>query len=140
MCALRVGKKSDNMALYSINNQELRHVTIYKDLCITISNNLGFTCILIPYVKKIYMIINRIFPCFVEYNYLYLLKAYVTYIKPILDYNYSIWNPGNIFFSNFNSIEKVQGILRSCYFIIVFNLPIFSYNNLFFKYCQCSSS
>ena len=41
----------------------------------------------------LHMIINRIFRCFISTNYIYLLKSYITYIRPILEHNSSICNP-----------------------------------------------
>ena len=38
----------------------------------------------------------------------YLVKAYTTYIRPLFEYGYSIWNPGKYFFGLNKLIEKVQ--------------------------------
>ena len=54
------------------------------------------------------MISNLICRCFITNNNYYLVKAYTTYIRPLLEYGYSIWNPGKDFIGLNKLIEKVQ--------------------------------
>ena len=58
--------------------------------------------------SKAYVISNIIFRCFTTNNSYYLVKAYTTYIRPLLEYGSSIWNPGNDFSGLKKLIEKVQ--------------------------------
>ena len=54
------------------------------------------------------MISNIIFSCFTTNNSYYLVKAYTTYIRPLLEYGYSIWKPGKDVIGLNKLIEKVQ--------------------------------
>ena len=49
-----------------------------------------------------------IFRCFETTNYRFILKWYISYARPILEYKSSIWNPHGIYIGNSNLIEKVQ--------------------------------
>ena len=54
------------------------------------------------------MISNIIFRCFTTNNSYYLVEAYTTYIRPLLEYGSSIWKSGNDYIGLNKLIEKVQ--------------------------------
>ena len=54
------------------------------------------------------MISNIICKCFITNNSYYLVKAYTTYIRPLLKYGSSIWNQGKDCIGLNKLIEKVQ--------------------------------
>ena len=56
---------------------------------------------------KAHLIINRLFRCFITNDYIYLLKAYISYVRPIVESDSSVWNPDN-FICNSNNIENIQ--------------------------------
>ena len=58
--------------------------------------------------SKAFNILNIIFRCFIINDYCYLTKAFITYVRPLLEYNSCIWNPSNIYVGLKNKIEKVQ--------------------------------
>ena len=39
------------------------------------------------------MLINRICRCFITNDYVFFVQAYISYVRLILEYNSSIWNP-----------------------------------------------
>ena len=40
---------------------------------------------------KAHLIINRLFRCFITNDYIYLLKAYLSYVRPIVESDSSVW-------------------------------------------------
>ena len=40
------------------------------------------------------MVSNIILRCFITTDYRYILKAYITYVMPLIEYGSSVWNPG----------------------------------------------
>ena len=54
------------------------------------------------------MISNIICRCFITNNSYYLVTSYTTYIRPLIEYGSSIWNPGKYFIGLNKLIEKVQ--------------------------------
>ena len=56
---------------------------------------------------KAHLIINRLFRCFITNNYIYLLNAYLSYVRPIMESDSSVKNPDN-FICNSNNIENIQ--------------------------------
>ena len=42
-----------------------------------------------------------------QWLYIYLLKAYLLYFRPIVESESSVWNPEN-FICNYNNIENIQ--------------------------------
>ena len=56
---------------------------------------------------KAHLIINRLLICFITNDYIYLLKAYLSYVHPIVESDSSVWNPDNLI-CNSNNIENIQ--------------------------------
>ena len=65
-------------------------------------------------------------------DYCYLTKAFITYVRPLLEYNSCIWNPSNIYleyiFRPTNKIEKVQRTFTKRLFYIC-SIPYTNYEN-----------
>ena len=92
---------------YFINDFELPIHTSFKDLGITFNDNMSGNTHINTICTKAYLIINRLFRCFITNDYIYLLKAYLSYVRPIVESDSSIWNPDN-FICNSNNIETIQ--------------------------------
>ena len=58
---MRVRKNNENIALYTINDHELLYKTSYKEINITISNNLSFKYKINIICMKANMMMNCIF-------------------------------------------------------------------------------
>ena len=79
----------------------------FKDLGITFNDNMSFNTHINTICIKAHLIINRLFRYFITNDYIYLLKAYLSYVRPIMESDSSIWNPDN-FIYNSNNIENIQ--------------------------------
>ena len=99
--------KSD-ISFYSVNNNLIPKYSNFRDLGIVFENNIKFNIHINNICSKAYVISNIIFRCFITNNSCYLVKAYTTYIRPLLEYGYSIWNTSTDFIRLNKLIEKVQ--------------------------------
>ena len=97
-----------NTHSYTINNIQLNSLTEFKDLGRIFNTKLTFDTHINQMCSKAFNILNIIFRCFIINDYCYLTKAFITYFRPLLEYNYCIWNPSNIYVGLKNKIEKVQ--------------------------------
>jgi len=73
----------------SISDTPLPVVASYRDLGITVSSNLYITDI----VRKAHQRAYMIFRCFVSQNIDLLVRAFITYVRPLLEYNSAVWSP-----------------------------------------------
>ena len=106
-CAFMSIGKSD-ISFYSLNNTLIPKYSNFRDLGIVFDDNIKFNIHINNICSKAYVISNIIVRCFTTNNSYYLVKAYSTYIRPLLDYVSSIWNPGKDFIGLNKLIEKVQ--------------------------------
>ena len=70
-----------------------RPSVLIRDLGITYDCNLRFNDYIEGIVKKAFMRTNLLFRAFVSGNVLILTRAYLTYIRPIVEYCTHIWSP-----------------------------------------------
>ena len=77
-----------------------------KDLGIIIDQNLHFDEHIKEITKKAYCRSNLIYRSFVTKNRNLLVKAFITYVRPILEYNSPVWSPHLI--KDITSLESVQ--------------------------------
>jgi len=92
---------------YSMGHDVTSHETQCKDLGVVITNSLSFTqhniC---ECTTKAHRRANSILRCFVSRDNGLLVRAFVTYVRPILEYNSIIWSPSLV--RDTEQLEKVQ--------------------------------
>ena len=100
--------KSD-ISLYLLNNTLIPNYSNFRDLGIVFDDNIKFNIHINNICRKAYVISNINCRCFITHNSYYLVKAYTTYIRPLvlLEYGSSIWNPGKYSIGLNKLIEKV---------------------------------
>ena len=91
---------------FSINNTTLPIVTSYPDLGITITSDLSPSSHIDRIVLKAHQRANIIHRCFVSRNVDLLVRAFITYVRPLLEYNSVTWSPHLKY--DIERIEKVQ--------------------------------
>ena len=89
-----------------IADQLLTSTTSLTDLGIKFDNNLKFNDYIQDIVNRAYQRSNLIFRCFLSKDTNSLVRAYKTYVRPLLEYNSVVWSPSQI--CHINSIEAVQ--------------------------------
>ena len=98
--------KDRTVEQFSINNSPLPIVTSYPDLGITITNDLSPSSHIDRFVSKAHQRANIIHRCFVSRNEDLLVRAFITYVRPVLEYNSVTWSPHLKY--DIERIEKVQ--------------------------------
>ena len=91
---------------YSVNDFTLSFKSEVVDLGITISEDLSYKTHISNIVSKAYSRQSILFRGFVTRDLLFMRKAFVTYIRPIVEYDTPLWNPTEIYLIDL--IESVQ--------------------------------
>jgi hypothetical protein len=92
--------------LYFINGTATPCQNSYVDLGVTIDSKLSFEAHINNIVSKARQRITILFRGFVTRNLYIMRQAFVTYIRPILEYNGIVWNPRLIHLTDL--VENVQ--------------------------------
>jgi hypothetical protein len=91
---------------YSMGQTEISTVDSVKDLGVTISADLRFSLHVANITKQAFQRLNLIFRTFCSRDVDCLVKAYITYVRPLLEYDTVVWSP--FLLGDISSIEKVQ--------------------------------
>ena len=102
---LHIGKKNPKHE-YSINNVVIRTVESARDLGVIVDSLLSFDGHIDSIVKRAYIRIGILFKGFVTRDVHVLKQAYVTFIRPTLEYASVVWSPYKL--KHINAIEKIQ--------------------------------
>ena len=105
-----MSSKGNEISSYSINGVQLNYSNTYTDLGVIINHNLSFNDHIDNIIRKAYRMINIIFRVFRCNKHVPLTLAYMSYVRPVLEYASSLWNPSITFRTNGNStkLELVQ--------------------------------
>jgi len=102
---LSIGKRQD-ITQYYVNGTELPCLSHCRDLGVTITSDLSPSLHIQQITTKAHQCANSILRCFVSGNVTLLVRAFVAYIRPILEYNSVTWSP--YLKQEIMMIEKVQ--------------------------------
>ena len=102
---LHIGKGNVSHPFF-INGSPLPVVNSSRDFGITITSTLLFADHITNIVAKAHQRANMIHRCFVSRNTTLLVGAFVTYVRPLFEYNSVIWSPHHK--GDTLSIEQVQ--------------------------------
>ena len=91
---------------YNVNGVALPNCTGVRDLGVYINNRLKYNEHVDVITAKARQRVGLLFKCFVTRDALTLTKAYVTYVRPILEYASVIWNSNSVIL--LHKIESVQ--------------------------------
>ena len=103
---MHVGSKLPARYNYSVCSVIIKPSVLIRDLGITYDCNLRFTDYIDGIVKKAFMRTNLLFRAFVSGNVHILTRAYLTYIRPIVEYCTYIWSPHQAYL--IDKIERIQ--------------------------------
>ena len=81
-------------------------VALANDLGVTVDEQLHFTKHINIIARKAHTRCSLILKCFQSKNVDCLLRAYLTYVRPTLEYNSPVWNPH--FVKDIRTLESVQ--------------------------------
>ena len=82
-----------DVADYYIGKSQLSRVDVCRDLGITVTSDLSSSQHINEIVNKAHQRANHIIRCFVSGNTRVLVRAFIVYVRPILEYNSVIWSP-----------------------------------------------
>jgi hypothetical protein len=105
-------KPQPTLRNYFIDGILISQQDSYVDLGITISKNLSFDAHISDIVSKARQRVSILFRGFLSRNTSTMRQAFITYIRPILQYNSIIWNPSHKYL--IDSIEHVQRNFTKC--------------------------
>jgi hypothetical protein len=98
--------RNNQNCIYYFNGSPLRSAFELKDLGVNIDSDLSFDRHISNLIGKAYSRIGLLFRGFVSRNLSLLKRAYICYVRPILEYATQVWSP--YLLKHINSIEAVQ--------------------------------
>ena len=104
-CVLNIGTEITAPRL-SLNNCPLSVLTQTRDLGIIVSDNLSPTAHVMDIVSKAHRRSALILRAFTSQDVKLLIRAYIVYVRPLLEHNTVIWSP--YFVKDIEAIERVQ--------------------------------
>jgi hypothetical protein len=102
---LQLGSSNKHF-VYNINNSVLPNVLEARDLGILVDSDLKFNRHICYIATKAHQRASLILRCFKSRDTNMLFKAFITYVRPLLEYNCQIWSP--CYVSLVAKIESVQ--------------------------------
>ena len=105
-CKLLVVGKPDEHVSFNFEGTSIMHTNSIKDLGIWISHDLKWKTHVNKISSNAYLRANHILRSFCSSNVWTLMKAYKTYVRPMLEYGTEIWSPYLI--EDKTRIERVQ--------------------------------
>ena len=102
---LNIGKCVPSTTI-SIDGALLPYVTSCRDLGITVTSDLTPSVHVNNIIVKAHQRANAIHRCFISRNVELLVRAYLVYVRPLLEYNSPVWSPYLMY--DIQAIEHVQ--------------------------------
>ena len=93
---------------YSINNVGLSHINNFKDFGITFNSKYNFNMHITIITNNAKRSSNIILRCFLTQNHNNYIIAFKSYVRPLLEYAYTLWNPYRCGLNNNELIKNVQ--------------------------------
>ena len=103
---LQFGSSKHDWPMYFIWDKFIAPSDLIRDLGITYDSKLCFHDYINEIVGRAYQRVNLLFRSFVSRNVSLLTRAFLTYVRPILEYCTSIWSPHQSYL--IDKIERVQ--------------------------------
>jgi hypothetical protein len=107
MCEVKNSKIYPNTHVYMMDNHCLSCVDSVRDLGVIIDNRLKFDKHISLITRKALLRSRLILKCFNSRDRSLLVKAYCTYVRPLLEYCNVVWSPHHQYL-----IDKIEGVQR----------------------------
>ncbi len=110
---LTVGKAESGS--YEIDKQPLPNLETVSDLGVSVDCSLSFSVHVSNIVSKAHQSLSVLFRCFVTHDLSALVLAYSCYVRPILEYACTVWNPvlhRRSSLGCLSSIDKIESVQR----------------------------
>ena len=97
----------DNLgSCFSLDNQIITRSGLVKDLGVHVDSDLSFAPHIRDIVSRAKQRSSLIFRCFLSHNIINLKRAFITYIRPLVEFASQVWSPSLV--GLINEIESVQ--------------------------------
>jgi hypothetical protein len=103
---LELGNKNNLSRNYTLNDTNISKASACKELGVIFDNKLSFTPHINVIVSRAHARASLIHKCFLSTDRATLVRAFITYMRPILEYASSIWSPYHL--TDVRKIEAVQ--------------------------------
>jgi hypothetical protein len=100
-----IGNRNNDVT-FTLGSEDLTAVKQVKDLGVNIKNDCNFNCHVDQITARAHARANLIHKCFVSKDTNTLVKAFTTYVRPLLEYASCVWSPCSIV--NIKKVESVQ--------------------------------
>ena len=97
---------SNQKTQYFLNGRQVNASNVVADLGVDIDHVLRYDCHINKIIGKAYARVGILFKGFATRNINILKQAFITYVRPVLEYASSVWSPHLI--KHINAIERVQ--------------------------------
>jgi hypothetical protein len=104
---LHVGKRLHTRREYFICNKLIPPSDVIHDLGIIYNSKLGFQDFIDEIVSKAFQRINLLFRSFISGNISILTRAFITYVRPLVEYCSYIWSPHQLYL-----IQKIERVYK----------------------------
>jgi len=105
-CCVLFLRLAEPAVSFSLGGVNLRGVSSCRDLGVTITSDLSPSVHIHDIVVKAHQRSNAIHRCFLSRNVCVLTRAFIVYVRPLVEYNSIVWSP--YLKQDINSIESVQ--------------------------------
>ena len=102
----RCGYEPNSNSGYTLGGEVLRLVKSHRDLGVIVDTSLRFHLHVSTVVQKASSLVNQLLRCTVCRSPEFMLKLFVSHIRPILDYCSTVWNLG--FLGDVRKLESIQ--------------------------------
>lgn len=102
----RIKSANNTQHTYLLDGFCLNNVALFSDLGITIDSNLSFKSHISTIITKALQRVGVFFRGFSSRRLDIVRKTFITYIRPLLEYNSNVWNPSHKYL--IDKIERVQ--------------------------------
>ena len=116
---LRISNKKTNIMLISLHsdtNNDLRYyiggnavntVDKMKDLGVIVDSRLRFTTHINQIVARAFVTVNLLYKCFTSRDTATLVRAFIVYVRPLLEYASCVWSPYHT-----TLVKKIESVQR----------------------------
>ena len=92
---------------YTLNDINISRASACKDLGIIIDHKLSFTQHISVIVSRAHARASHIHKCFLSRARATLVRAFITYVRPILEYASSVWSPYHV-----TDVRKIEAFSK----------------------------
>ena len=105
-CCVLFLRLAEPVVSFSLGGVNLRSVSSCRDLGVTVTSDLSSSEHIHDIVVKAHQRSNAIHRCFLSRDVCLLTRAFLVYVRPLVEYNSTVWSPH--LKQDVNSIERVQ--------------------------------